>query len=100
MLPAITTAVKPIPGTKKSLKVRLPGLIISVFVPEPTGVKNGADAATQMAIPIATGLIPRVTAIGINKGVTRRTVDVFIIIFVNKMVTNNTKNRNKNLFGS
>ena len=89
----------PIPGTKKSLKVKFPGFIIKVLVPEPTGVKNGAEAATQIAIPVATGFTPRLTAIGMNRGVTNSTVDVFIIMLVKSIVNNKTKNKKRSLFG-
>src|SRR5699024_12615911 len=82
MDPTKTTTESPIPGMKNSLNPRFPGCITNVLVPEPTGVKNGAEAATQIATPIATGLISSVTAIGMNNGVNSTTVEVFIIILV------------------
>ena len=47
------TTVSPRPGRKKSMNFRLPGRTIRVLVPLPTGVRNGADAATQMAMATA-----------------------------------------------
>ena len=91
--------VSPIPGTKKSLVVILPGPMINVFVVDPTGVRKGEDAATMIATPVATGLIPKLTAIGTKIGVTSKTVDVLVQIFVMIITNTRTTNRNRYLFG-
>ena len=52
------TTVSPRPGRKKSMNFRLPGRTIRVLVPLPTGVRNGADAATQMAMATAVVFMP------------------------------------------
>lgn len=82
----VITTVIPSPGLKKSINPRLPGRTTSVLVPEPTGVRNGQEAATQMATAIAAGFIFKAKAMGIKSGVTSSAVDVFIIILVSKQV--------------
>lgn len=82
----VITTVMPSPGLKKSMKPRLPGRTTSVLVPEPTGVRKGLEAATQMATAMDAGLISRAKAMGIKSGVTSRAVDVFIMILVSRQV--------------
>ena len=64
------TTVNPRPGRKKSMNFRLPGRTIRVLVPLPTGVRNGADAATQMAMATAVVFMPNACTMGMNNGVT------------------------------
>ena len=85
--------VIPSPGLKKSMNPRLPGRTTRVLVPEPTGVRKGQEAATQMATAMDAGLISRAKAMGIKSGVTSRAVDVFIMILVSRQVRIKMKKR-------
>lgn len=82
----VINTVIPSPGLKKSMNPRLPGRTTRVLVPEPTGVRKGQEAATQMATAMDAGLISRAKAMGMKSGVTSRAVDVFIMILVSRQV--------------
>ena len=79
------TTVSPRPGRKKSMNFRLPGRTIRVLVPLPTGVRNGADAATQMAMATAVVFMPNACTMGMNNGVTSMAQEVFIMALVSRV---------------
>ena len=99
MATIMITTESPSPGRKKSINFKLPGRTISVLVPLPTGVKNGEDAATQMATATAEVLMPKACATGINSGVTSMAQEVFIMALVSSVTNTKITNSTISLLG-
>ena len=93
------TTVSPRPGRKKSMNFRLPGRTIRVLVPLPTGVRNGEDAATQMAMATAVVFMPNACTMGMNNGVTSMAQEVFIMALVSRVTRTRMINSTSNLLG-
>ena len=55
------------------------------MVPLPTGVRNGEDAATQMAMATAVVFMPNACTMGMNNGVTSMAQEVFIMALVSRV---------------